>query len=644
MGNYRISTALALAGALAVAAPAMAQRTDDNATTAADDAFGKSVGDQSIGIYSSGDVRGFSPADAGNLRIEGLYFDQQSNLRNRVVDNSTIRVGLSAQSYPFPAPTGIADFSLRRPGKDFLASVGLTYGPWDYKAAELDLQVPLVGDTLGVAAGGGFYRDGNAQGSTPKFWTSGIVGRWAPAPGVEILPFWGHMSDHDEEATPIIFTSGAFLPNRIDRNAFLGQPWADYRIQQDNYGVVALAHPARLDVRLGVFRSVNNIDQSAADLLFDTDRSGAVGRRLIVIEQGDRYASTSGELRVAGGFDTGAIHHTLIGSVRARAQNRRYGGAAVINLGASRDDVPDYRIEPGLTQGPKTRDRVRQITGGIGYQLKWRDLGEMSFGLQRSHYTKTASDPDAAIILPESRPDRWLPSVTAALYLSKSVVAYAGFTRGLEESPVAPNEAVNLNEAPPAIRTEQKDGGIRWSITPKLTTVIGVFDVSKPYFNLDGSLRFRRLGMVRHRGVEFSVAGQVAKGVSLVLGNVLIDSEVSGEEVDRGLIGKKPVASFVRHTIASVDYRLPFYRPLSFDLFFEATGKRVADAANTLYIPARWVASLGTRYRFKLDDKSFLLRGQVQNVTNKFGWSNGSSGYYVPNGSRRWLLSMAADI
>ena len=42
------------------------------------------------------------------LRIEGLYFDRHGDTTNRVVSGNTVRVGLSAQSYPFPAPTGIA--------------------------------------------------------------------------------------------------------------------------------------------------------------------------------------------------------------------------------------------------------------------------------------------------------------------------------------------------------------------------------------------------------------------------------------------------------------------------------------------------------------------------------------------------------
>src|ERR1041384_7411199 len=62
--------------ALAASAPALGQRAEENAVTSAEDAFGTTIGRESIGLYSEDDVRGFSPASAGNVRIEGLFFDQ----------------------------------------------------------------------------------------------------------------------------------------------------------------------------------------------------------------------------------------------------------------------------------------------------------------------------------------------------------------------------------------------------------------------------------------------------------------------------------------------------------------------------------------------------------------------------------------
>jgi iron complex outermembrane receptor protein len=177
-----------------------------------------------------------------------------------------------------------------------------------------------------------------------------------------------------------------------------------------------------------------------------------------------------------------------------------------------------------------------------------------------------------------------------------------------------------------------------------VTAVVGAFEVEKPYFNLDPGLRFRQLGMVRNRGLEFSVAGQLAKGLTLVAGNVLIDARVSGEEVRTGVIASRPVGTFRRHTILSVDYRVPGIEGLSVDAFSESISRSVANSSNTLEIPARAVLHLGARYRFDLGDTKLLVRGQVANITNTFGWIAGSSGFFIPNGARRWSLSLAADI
>ena len=44
---------------LAIPQSALAQRSDENAVKAADDAFGTSVGSEKIGLYNASDVRGF---------------------------------------------------------------------------------------------------------------------------------------------------------------------------------------------------------------------------------------------------------------------------------------------------------------------------------------------------------------------------------------------------------------------------------------------------------------------------------------------------------------------------------------------------------------------------------------------------------
>jgi iron complex outermembrane recepter protein len=132
-------------------------RSDENAIRTAQDAFGTSIGRETIGLYNAQNIRGFSPISAGNARIEGLYFDQVWGLTSRIRRSTTVRVGISALGFPFPAPTGIVDYSFRTPGRE--VSLGLAVGTDSYGATfvEADGVVPFAGDQLAIGVGGAGY-------------------------------------------------------------------------------------------------------------------------------------------------------------------------------------------------------------------------------------------------------------------------------------------------------------------------------------------------------------------------------------------------------------------------------------------------------------------------------------------------------
>src|SRR2546429_4380830 len=90
-------------------APFAQSRSADNAVTQAEDAFGFSVGRESLGIYNAGNARGFSPTAAGNVRINGLYIDPgnafafPAGLPSTLLGSSSVKAGLSPQGYPSAA-------------------------------------------------------------------------------------------------------------------------------------------------------------------------------------------------------------------------------------------------------------------------------------------------------------------------------------------------------------------------------------------------------------------------------------------------------------------------------------------------------------------------------------------------------------
>jgi iron complex outermembrane receptor protein len=624
---------------LASATPALAQRTGENAVASAQDAFGTSVGNERVGLYSPAAARGFSPVQAGNVRIDGLYFDYQADLNERLISGSNVRVGLTAQGYPFPAPTGVADFALRLPGPEAVASLVAGIGPYGGPGVEIDAQLP-VSETLAIAAGVGVKQEEIYHGGERRLFTAAAVARWRPSADLELIPFWSMQDSRGGEAQPIIFTSGAYLPPRIQRRRYFGPEWAQNDSQGFNYGLLTTLRTGDWTFRAGGFRSVANAVRNFSPFFLNTSPGGEADR-VVIYEEGRRSASTSGELRLTRRLAEGDRLHLVHLMTRGRMQDRRYGGSQRFDLGRGRIDEPIEAPEPALSAGAQTVDQVRQVTAGLGYEGQWRNVGELSLGIQRTFYEKSVVRPSGA--LPVSKASPWLFNGTASILAGRGLVFYAGYSKGLEESPVAPDIAVNRGEAPPAIITEQMDAGFRLNLSSTLRLVAGVFDVRKPYFALDPALVFRELGERRNRGIEVSVAGQITPRLSMVLGAVFMDAKVSGDAVELGLIGRRPVGSIRRSVNGALNWNVPWVPGLSLDVAYEGTSDRVANAANTFVIPARYAAAIGGRYRFELSGKPATFRAQIASVNNAYGYNNQGEGFYY-NLPRRFQMSLTIDM
>lgn len=628
---------------LCLPAIAHAQRTNENAVTQAGDAFGKTVGSERVGLYNQDDVRGFDPIDAGNARIEGLYFDQLDRIPSRLQEGSTIRVGIAAQRILFPAPTGIIDYALLFPGDKLAASVEGERGPYGGFAGSIEVQIPMT-DRLGISGGVGARNQIRPEGGRNRFRNFGAVVKWEPYDGALIAPFAGGYSNAGDEARVSIFPASAVLPPHIPRERFLGQEWAKKSNVSRTMGLVAKLPLGPVRLESGLFRSSKRSDDAFADILTGVTPDGRAANR-IVIADGDNYdRSNSGEARLVHDWGKGDIRHRFALSVRGRDKVRLFGGTQRISLGPSSAVAPDPRPRPAISLGANDHDQVKQFTYGAAYGFNWANKGSLDLSLSQSRYRKDIDFASAARQDLKIHDNPILFSATGSLLISDSLALYGGYVRGLEEAPIAPDVAVNRNEAPPAIRTEQMDFGLRYAVTPKLTLVAGLFSVKKPYFNLDPALRYRELGNVDNRGVEISLAGPLAPGLTLLTGTVLLDPKIAGEAVRTGQIGPRPVGSLTRRSIFNLDWRLGGGKShWSFDMAVESLSSRMANAANTLRVGPRENLNLGFRYRFELGDTKALLRMQMTNVLNDYGWQVSSSGAFTASNSRSWTAQLVAD-
>ena len=615
------------------AAPAQAQTAQANAVTSAQDAFGTSFAHDSVGLYSPYAVRGFSPVDAGNVRIEGLYFDQLAGPTDRLLAQTIVHVGISAQGYPFPAPTGIADYSLRRPGPRTLISPYVYGGPDVGAGIEIDTQLRLS-PTLGVAAGTALARPHSGYGDEPHYLTVGILPRWAPSDRLEIIPFWSRIHYARDFSPPLIFPAPGASPPRPGRGNFLGPAYAGYEGTSYNMGLVVHGRPSPWAVDLGLFRSLDRVARGFAILFLDAQADGRAQESLIAFPTA-RSVSNSGELRIQRELREGPRRHLLLLSLRGRDRRRMFGGEDVVDLGPTTIGAPVTAPPPVFHFGAPTEDHITQWAPGLSYRVEWRGLGELSLGAQRMHYRKETL---AGIAPPTLLTDsQWLFSGSAAIFLNRAIAAYAGYTQGLEESPVAPQIAVNRAEAPAAVLTRQAEAGFRWRLRPTLTLVLGAFDLSKPYYALDPAKRFTLAGQLRNRGIEASLSGPLAPGLGFVGGLVLLDSRVEGNGGTT-----RPVGSSKAVALASFDYRFQ-HSPFSIDFSLQGRSSPF-PAPGLARVAGRALLNMGARYQFRLAQRPATFRAAITNLFDSYAFDLGSDGSYAYVDARRLTLSLTADI
>lgn len=639
-GWTRRRAALLSVAPLVCAAPAFAQATDDNAVASAEDAFGNSVGRETIGLYDEGNVRGFSPGSAGNFRMEGMYFDIQGGLGNRTIDNEVIHVGPSAQGYAFPSPTGIVDLSLRRAGDKALFSPVLSTDSFGSLGAELDMQVPIIGNTLSVAGGVGIERPryANGGGAASRL-TLGVVPRWRPAKNVEVLAFYNRQHFADQTSGSIYIPTGAFLPPRIIRDRDINPDFTRNDSTSEAFGMVARANLGEWTLRSGLFRSRYESDTGYANLVFV--RPGGDTDRQVYAFPASGSASWSGELRLSRRFREGNRQHLFTVALRGRSVESRYGGGDLVDLGLAPLNEKLNVPAPSFSFSGLTDDRTRQLTGGLSYSLAWKGIGEMTVALQRTHYEKEVAVP--GLPLAKGTSNVWLPSASATITLSKAVSLYGSYMRGLEDSGTAPGFAANANMVLPAIRTRQVDLGLRWKLGSKATLILGYFKISKPYIDVDTRNIYGVLGDETHEGLEMSLAANLNKNLRIVTGAVWQRPRVTASALIAQPVGPKSVGQPELRTRFNINYTLPFFPALTLDAYVNHDSSAIGTIDNSVIAAGSTRIGGGFRYKFKIAGKPVTARFELYNIANAYELVPIGSGAYGYNTRRNATFYLAAD-
>ncbi|UTP39853.1 TonB-dependent receptor [Phenylobacterium sp. LH3H17] len=607
-----VSVSLAVA---CLAGPAFGQATA-NAVVGADDAFGFIAGDEAVGIYDATAVRGFSLEAAGNYRVNGGYFVKSSGVSSFFIESTTVRIGLNALAIDLPGPSGVVDYKIRdpKPGEASYLTLGLD--EYEQPYADLLLKHGDGRDRHSGALGLGVVFDNdNGQGG-PSGRSMLLGGTARVSLGAVRLQVFGGEYDYERGGLYRFTVADGAHPPRPERGARAVQDWAVERGQRRILGVMVQA-PLSEAWSLGLTGAFSQEDPSRAVAHLYRGLDGDLTARGVAFVSPAQEASAwSGEARLAWGGRWEDTRHrlTLIG--RGRLSDSRFGGDRIVDLGTvSLGGRLRPVAAPDLSAArANATSEVDQWGLGLSYRLDWRDALTVNAGLLRTDYDKTSIAADGLRSARTATP--WLYNLAGAYRVTDRLDLYGGVSRGLEEAGTAPASAANRNELLPAIRVRQVEAGMRYAVSAGMRLVVAAFETEKPYAGLDTATNaYGLIGVVRHRGVEASLAGRLSEALSVVVGGYVLDPTRDG------LSGGRPVGVERFRAVANLNYVVRAMPGLSLDTGLEHVGRRPYRSAAGGVQPmlaADTTLDLGLRYR--LPGRA-TLRVQALNVLDDYGYS-----------------------
>lgn len=612
---------------IALLLAASSAAAQDSAVKSAADAFGERVGTEQSGLYSETQVRGFDLNDSGAYRIDDAYFNRAAAMNDPVLAGVSVRVGVNAARLAYPAPSGVVNYRLRQAGPTNELRLGVGYRDFGTQVVQGDGSI-RDGDLS--FAGGFVWRPvfRLAGGNEGRAVDVGGVGACQIAPDQRLRAF-ATRYDRGYDGDYAVVPRDGVVPPSLDELHQYAPTWAWTEAVSSNLGVLYDARINGYTIDFAAFRSIFDIERTDYTLISADAAGHASATNYRNPDRAKR--SDSVEVRLGRQLEAGGLSHLATVSVR--------GGRATVDLTSNlaiplgdfdlRGSIRNGNRPDGVAQewsGTRGTDTVGQVTASAGYGLAWRERLQLRFAVHRTRYDKEVRS--IAGVHTEGVSQTTLYDVSVTGGVTNRTALFASLVTGLEESGVAPTTAINRDDVLPPVEAAQLELGVRHAITPQLTFIGAVFDVSKPTNGFRADRSFGLVGEVRHRGVEASIAGKLGAKTSAVLGAVAFQSEVTGPLVKAGVVGAR--AAGISHRVVNANIERQLGRGWSVDAGLNYTGERWADTANTFKTPAVTTLSLGARSRFVLTGRPAELRVLASNLTAAEGYRAAPNGLLTP--------------
>lgn len=285
---------------------------------------------------------------------------------------------------------------------------------------------------------------------------------------------------------------------------------------------------------------------------------------------------------------------------------------------------------------PISRSRLSSVfvSDTIGF---WDDRVLLTAGLRLQTINAKSYSYATGALFSEYDEDRVTPVLGLVIKPTEGLSLYANRIEALVQGESAPPSGANPTGGDPLPVTnageilspfvsEQYEVGGKLALGP-VDLSLAVFQIDRetailrPDPNNAGALQFGPFAIQRNRGIEFTVAGELAKGLRLIGGGSVIDAKL--RRTQNGVSDGAQAVGVPEYTLnANVEWDVPFLPALTLTGRVVHTGEQAANIGNSLFLKDWTRADLGARYVAVIGGKPMTLRVNVDNIADADYWAS----------------------
>jgi iron complex outermembrane receptor protein len=446
------------------------------------------------------------------------------------------------------------------------------------------------------------------------------------------------------------------IPSAPDASINYGQPWT-YSNERDTFGTLRgefdLTDQVTAWVAAGSRNGRESNDLSGVTVL---DAAGTTTGTRFVGSRKDTVAT--GEVGVRGNFTTGTVDHAVSAVATAYQLRSRNAFGFSDFAGFPGNLYNPARVMPPaadfLTGGdlgsPLITNRTKVSSVALADTMSFaRDRLLLTIGARHQTIEDYAYDYDTGSLTSGYDESRVTPVAGIVFKAREDLSLYANYIEGLTKGPTAPNNSATVNIANPGevfepYNAKQTEIGAKYD-GGRLGGAVAVFQTAQPSGGIyDG--RFAIDGEQRNRGIELSVYGEAVRGVRVLGGLTLLDTEQRNTGT-AATEGRRAIGVPNSQLNLGAEWDVPGVHGLTLSGRVVRTSSQYADAVNQLELPSWTRVDVGARYLTSFGDQGVTLRLAINNLTDRSYWASAGgfpgSGYLVQGDPRTVMLSASID-